>query len=317
MRHRPIRRIAMPRAVLLLSALFAMACATGADAETLRVDGVSRSYSLQAPARLPAPLVVVLHGNLQRGADMRTRTSWPEVARREGFAVVFPDGLDRAWADLRAPGERGGTAPPRGTDDVKFIATLVDRLVRAGIADPHRVYVTGVSNGGAMTQTLACVRPDLFAAAASVIMAMTERMAAACRPSQRIPMLLMQGTADPLIPYAGARGQRRFGVSGLYSAADTLRFWRRIDGCEPGDAGRTALPDRVRDDGSTVARIASRCPADGEVLFYRVDGGGHRMPGIHADARASWLVDRLLGRQNGDLDAPQAIWEFLRHHSRL
>jgi polyhydroxybutyrate depolymerase len=230
--------------------------------------------------------------------------------------VVFPDGLDRAWADLRAPAERGGKAPPRGTDDVTFIATLVDRLVRAGIADPRRVYVTGVSNGGAMTQTLACVRPDLFAAAASVIMAMTERMAGSCRPSQRIPMLLMQGTADPLIPFAGARGKRRFGVSGLYSAADTVRFWRRIDGCEPGDAGTTALADLVRDDGSTVSRIASRCPAGSEVVFYRVDGGGHRMPGKSADARASWLVDRLLGRQNRDLDAPQAIWDFLRRHSR-
>ena len=51
--------------------------------------------------RKPAPLVLVLHGNTQQGVDMQTRTSWPQLARREGIIAIFPDGLNRAWADLR------------------------------------------------------------------------------------------------------------------------------------------------------------------------------------------------------------------------
>jgi polyhydroxybutyrate depolymerase len=56
--------------------------------------------------------------------------------------------------------------------------------------------------------TLACTRADLFAAAASVIMNLTDESARACQPSRPVPMLMMNGTADPLIPYQGGRGAR-------------------------------------------------------------------------------------------------------------
>ena len=67
-------------------------------------------------------------------------------------------GLKRAWADLRPNEMRAGRTPPEGTDDVAFIVKLVDTYVADGTADPRRVYVTGLSNGGAMTMTLACKR---------------------------------------------------------------------------------------------------------------------------------------------------------------
>ena len=78
-----------------------MLSADTACAETIDIAGVARSYLSQFPETRPAPLVLVLHGNTQQGDDMRTRTSWPDVAKREGFVAVFPDGLNRAWADLR------------------------------------------------------------------------------------------------------------------------------------------------------------------------------------------------------------------------
>lgn len=114
--------------------------------------------------------MIVLHGNTQTGADMASRTSWPAVAKREHFTIVFPDGLRRAWADLRSSQMRAGRTPPEGTDDVVFVAALIEKYVADGTADPRHVYVTGLSNGSAMTMTLACKRADLFAAAASVIM---------------------------------------------------------------------------------------------------------------------------------------------------
>ena len=83
--------------------------------------------------------MIVLHGKTQSGADMVTRTAWPKVAKREGFAVVFPDGLNHAWADLRPNNLRAGEAcRPHGTDDVAFIAKLVEKLVADGSADPKR-----------------------------------------------------------------------------------------------------------------------------------------------------------------------------------
>ena len=231
----------------------ALACGAGAAvAETITINGAKRTFSARLADVKPAPLVIALHGNTQTGADMASRTSWPAVAKREHFTVVFPDGLNRAWADLRSNEMRAGRTPPEGTDDVAFIAKLVETYVADGTADPRRVYVTGVSNGGAMTMTLACKRADLFAAAASVIMNFTDEFANACQPSRPVPMLMMNGTADPLIPYEGGRGTSRYAVDGFWSAEKTIAFWRKVNGCEEGDAAATDLADKDPNDQSTV-----------------------------------------------------------------
>jgi len=159
----------MPRK-LRTAAMAAMLCwASPALTDSISVGGVARTFTARLPANKPAPLVIVLHGNAQTGGDVATRTSWPQVASREKFGVVFPDGLNRAWADLRPYDTRSLRTPPEGTDDVAFIVKLVEKYVGDGTADPKRVYVTGLSNGGAMTMTMACKRADLFAGAASVI----------------------------------------------------------------------------------------------------------------------------------------------------
>ena len=189
------------------------------------------------------------------------------MAKREQFAVVFPDGLNRAWADLRPDEKRAGRLPPDGTDDVAFVAHLIDKYVAEGIADPKRVYVTGLSNGGAMTNTLICQRADLFAGAASVIMNLTDEMAEACHPARPVPMLIMNGTADPLVPYAGGRGTSRFAIEGFWSTEKTVQFWRKLNGCEETDAASLDLDDRDPNDDSTVTRISSTCPQGHDVLL--------------------------------------------------
>jgi len=81
------------------AAVLAAICWIGsAAAETITSNGVTRTFTATLPDTKPAPLVIVLHGNTQTGDDMATRTSWPAVAKRERFGVVFPDGLNRAWA---------------------------------------------------------------------------------------------------------------------------------------------------------------------------------------------------------------------------
>src|ERR1700730_3513463 len=233
------------RHLLPLVAIAAIAGWAGARlAECMACYGVARSFSAQFPDTRPAPLVIVLHGNTQTGADMATRTSWPQIAKREHFGVVYPDGLNRAWADLRPDANRALHAPPKGTDDVAFIVRLIEKYIADRSADPKRIYITGVSNGGAMTMTLACVHADLFAAAASVIINFTDDLANACHPSRPVPMLMMNGTADPLIPYQGGRGTSRFAVAGFWSTEKPFDFWRRGNGCETRDASSVELDHR-------------------------------------------------------------------------
>jgi polyhydroxybutyrate depolymerase len=286
--------------------------ASAAAAETLQVGGVTRTFITQLPDTKPAPLVIVLHGTTQTGADVMTRTSWPAVAKRERFGVIFPDGLNRAWADLRLDSKRTGRAPPKGTDDVAFVVALIGKYIADGSADPKRIYVTGLSNGGAMTMTLTCARADLFAAAASVIMNLTDESAAACHPQRPVPMLVINGTIDPLIPYQGGKGASRFAVEGFWSAEETLAFWRRVNGCEAQNAASIDLDDRDPSDQSTVTRVESRCPPGRDVVLYRVNGGGHRMPSSLPDARFPRIATAFLGPQNHDIDGAETIWAFFR-----
>lgn len=300
----------MRRWVQIAAVVAALAAGSAASADTIDINGVKRSYTAQLPARKPAPLVIVLHGKTQRGADMITRTAWPQIAKREGLAVVFPDGLNNAWADARTKAGPALRGPPAGTDDVAFIAKLVEKLVADGTADAKRVYVTGVSNGGAMAMTLVCARADLFAAGASVIMNLTDEAAVTCHPSRPLPMLLMNGTADPLVPYEGGRGSSYYAADGFWSTDETLAFWRRLNGCDADEATETNLPARNAADQSTVTRISSRCPTGHDVVLYRINGGGHRMPGFAPDARFPRVATKLLGPQNGAIDGAETIWSF-------
>jgi polyhydroxybutyrate depolymerase len=302
-RHSRLRVIAL---------LAAIACTCPGRAETISIAGVTRSFTVALPPVRPAPLVIVLHGAAQSGADMMTRTAWPQVAREGHFGVVFPDGLGHGWADLRPNTRRVLFGPPKGTDDVAFITQLIDKFVRDGSADPRRIYVTGVSNGGAMAMTMVCARADLFAAAASVIFNFGDEAAQACHPSRAVPMLMMNGTADPIVPYEGGQGSSRFAAGGFWSTEQTLAFWRQTNQCEGADAEATELDDRDPDDQSTVTRITSNCPAGHDVVLYRINGGGHRMPGRIPDARFPRMVTYMLGPQNRDVDGAEVIWDFFK-----
>jgi polyhydroxybutyrate depolymerase len=300
-----------PLRLFRLVAILAICWGCPALADTIDIKGVARSYSVQLSATKPAPLVIVLHGNTQTGADM-ARTSWPDVAKREGFGVIFPNGLNRAWADLRPNTKRAGRAPPEGTDDIGFIVALIEKFIADGAADPRRIYVTGLSNGGAMTMTMICARADLFAAAATVIFNLTDDMAASCHPAKPVPMLMINGTADPLIPYEGGRGTSRFAVPGFWSTQQTFDFWRRVNGCDAQDAAMVDLDHRDPSDPTTVTRISAHCPKGRDVVLYRVNKGGHRMPGYSSDVRFPRIVNMLLGPQNRDIDGAEIIWEFFR-----
>jgi polyhydroxybutyrate depolymerase len=308
--------------------LLAAACALApawAAADNLTVGGVARSYVANIPAGAQKlPLVLALHGNGGHGAQLQAQTSWATLAAKERFAVVFPDGLNKAWADLRSPQERLGAKPPAGTDDVAFLLALVEHLVRLGVADPQRIYVAGVSNGGAMALTLACQHPARFAAVASVIMEFTPTMAAVCKPTQPVPVLFMNGTDDPLIPYLGGpasnlRGQVA-GAATYLSTPDTVAFWRRVNGCAFEDAASQALPKPDTADRSSVTRISSHCPAGQDVLLYRVNHGGHRMPERRnaslREPRAAGMLGSVLGPQNRDISGPEVIWQFFAGFAR-
>lgn len=290
---------------LIILIFFLLAMGTAHAAERLTVGRTQRTYDLiGATPGQPKPLIIALHGNKGRGAQFASYGKWAELAAGQKVVIALPDGLNKAWRDGRAGAEIRGNQPPTGTDDVAFLVTLAERLVADGIADRKRLYATGISNGGMMTFRLLCERPDLFAAGAAVIASLTETMLAACKPSRPVPVLIMNGTDDKLVPHERQQG-------GYIGTRATAAFWQEVNGCT-GIADERRRPDLDTSDKSTVTRIAFGCPVGQDVVVYRVDGGGHQMP----SRSGAGSLEFLLGPRNRDIEGAEEIWAFLSRFSR-
>ncbi|BCZ20617.1 extracellular catalytic domain type 1 short-chain-length polyhydroxyalkanoate depolymerase [Mycobacterium senriense] len=270
---------------------------------TFRSGGMDRTYRVHVPAGDPVGLVLSLHGGGGTGISQRGLTGFDSVADAHNLLVAYPDGYDKSWAD----GRGASPADRRHIDDVAFLAGLVNKLQNDyGIAPGH-VFVTGMSNGGFMTNRLACDRADLFAAVAPV--AGTLGVGVACKPSQPVSVWEAHGTADPLVPFKGGAVRGRGGVSHSISVDTMVAKWRSADGCQ-GEPAMEALPD-VRD-GTVVRRYESTgCAANTEVVFYKIDSGGHTWPG-----GKQYLPAAVIGPTTRALDGSEAIAQFFLAHAR-
>jgi polyhydroxybutyrate depolymerase len=306
-------RAAAPRTLLICAAvaasLVSVASPASAQAQVryLSVGGLVREYLISAPAfRGPRPTVIVLHGTVQTGQIMMHTTGLEPLVDREGLVAVYPNGLAMQWNDGRAAAAIWG---PR--DDVAFLRALVAHLVRTGVADPHRVYVLGFSNGGMMALRMMCEATDVFAALAVIGASLPLEIAPGCRPTAPMPSLVMNGTADPFVPYEGGQVVLHGGI--VLSTDQTLRFIRGVNGCS-NSAQLAHIPDIDPYDGSAVVVVRwTHCASGAPVVLYRVEGGGHRIPNPDPGMP---VLDVVLGRMNHDFDAAQAIWSFFKPRRR-
>jgi polyhydroxybutyrate depolymerase len=284
------------------------------DAEEIHgrisVSGRERHYLMVVPPesrgrKLPA--VLALHGALMDGRSMQQIFGLDAIANQEGFVAVYPDGLGRRWNDgRRVPWHR----PAESVDDAGFLVSLARRIVDDGFADPKRIYLVGVSNGGIMAFRMACEAPGVFAAFAAIIANMSVGLAKSCQPGRGVPMLIMNSTKDPMIPWGGGP----MGFAGRYgrvvSTEDSVEFWRRNNGCD-GNGQRKALPDRDQKDGSTVtAQQYNHCRSGAPVVLITIEGGGHIPPGATFGSRV--LIESILGKANRDISAADISWKFFR-----
>jgi polyhydroxybutyrate depolymerase len=301
-----VARTLIPLLTLAFGA--AAACARGEDpAYRVESGGRTRTYLLHVPSAKPIgprPLVVLLHGRLGNGQGMARMTSFDRAADRAGVLVAYPDGFRRSWAD-----GRGGTpADDAGVDDVAFFDALLRDVESRFAVDPGRVFVAGMSNGGFMSERLACEAADRIAAIGVVAATFSEALAERCRPSRPVSVVLMNGTDDPLVPFAGGELSRDRGL--VKSAAETAALWRRLDGCS-GKPLTTRRPDTAGDGTSVTEETDAACAEGAGVTALRIEGGGHTWP-----SGQQYLPVSVVGRASKNLDANQALLDFFAAHHR-
>jgi polyhydroxybutyrate depolymerase len=282
---------------------------------TVQVQGREHTFSMILPDGMGSgkryPIVMALHGGGGNGRRAATISGLARHVDREGFIAVFPDAGGRPWND--------GRETTRGfTGDVSSLRAVVQKVVETSNGDPNRVFVMGISNGGMMVQRLACEAPDVFRAYAALVGNLPTALSASCNPGRPVPIVLMSGTDDRLMPFKGgdlpqAAGRRRdgAGVGGrVMSAPASVQFWSHMNGCRKETT--EALPDR-KDDGTqvTIHRFAG-CKSGGEVVFYEIKGGGHNWPGGAGPRRPR--LQRLIGNVSQEIDATSAILDFFRRY---
>ncbi|WP_343650316.1 PHB depolymerase family esterase [Stenotrophomonas sp.] len=233
------------RALCLCLAMGASAAAAGAeghwDAGVYGNLFGSREYQVWVPAGYqasqPLPVLLVLHGCVTGPNLMGEASGFNEVADSEGFIVVYPRqnvtaNGGRCW-NWQLPVNQA-----RGSGEASILAGIVGAVKSAYSVDPRRVYVTGISAGGAMTSIMLACYSDVFAAGAVHAGGMYKgattvsgsayallagsvyspdsngRLAWQCSgsPSPRpLPVLVFHGSADTTVnPVNGQQAVRQF-----------------------------------------------------------------------------------------------------------
>lgn len=237
----------------------------------LQHDGRTRTYRVHVPPGLdfhePAPLLVALHGG---SVGQQANAGLYGLAResdRQRFVTVFPDAY-------RAPGSRGWNAADGGstsTDDVGFIEKVVDNVFRQLSISRLEIYAAGMADGGSMAYRLACERPHLFRAVASVGGADRTTQ---CAPDTPVSVLHFQAKNDAptvvasLAGAGGGSGSDR----GTQAAAETAAKWARLNGC-------MEAPQRILDMSGAYCEAYSYCRQQTEVRLCVTEGAGPAWPG--------------------------------------
>ena len=258
----------------------------------LEFDGMERSYEIHVPpgydGTTPLPLVLSFHGFTSSGLGQQRLTGMDVTADRESFLVAYPNGLNASWN----AGVCCGRSAEANVDDVGFTRALIDDIGARGCIDELRVYATGMSNGGFFSHRLACEAADIIAAVAPVasVLGLDE---AACMPARPIPILELNGTADPLVAYEGG------GLTDSPSVQATTAGWRDRNGC----VGEPAVSYQ---NGDATCETVDDCDDESSVTLCTIEGGGHCWPGHPCDQIEG------LGDSTTDIDANEVMWELFR-----
>jgi poly(hydroxyalkanoate) depolymerase family esterase len=124
-------------------------------------------FYVPAGLKEPAPLVVVLHGCTQNAAVYDHGSGWSALADKHGFILLFPE-QQRANNPLLCFNwfEDGDTR--RGMGEAASIKAMIEAMEVAHAIDPTRIFVTGLSAGGAMASVMLATYPEVFAGGAII-----------------------------------------------------------------------------------------------------------------------------------------------------
>jgi polyhydroxybutyrate depolymerase len=248
----------------------------GETNRTVQIDGMDRKFIMHIPqgysATEPVPLLIDWHPLGSSGSGEKGLSGFNALSDKEGFIVLWPDGIDNAW----------NVGPcctnSRDIDDVAFARAMVDDLVSIACVDQKKIYSAGFSMGGGMSHYLACHAADVFAAVAPSAFDLLTENVDGCDPARPVSVFATRGTNDTTVPFNGGPGSS--GKATFLGAQQTFEKWGELNGCT-GEATKTG-----------DSQMFTSCTAGVEVGLLTIQGGGHA-PGS-ADVAWEFLKTKSL-----------------------
>jgi polyhydroxybutyrate depolymerase len=233
---------------------------------SLSSGGTMRTYILHVQTgytgKTPVPVIVDYHGLGSTSSGEKGISGYATLGDTEGFATVFPQGIDDAWNIGPC------CTTSRTVDDLAFTRALVKEVQAKVCVDPTRIYAVGYSMGGGMSHYLGCNAADLFAAIAPAAFDLLIASEEPCNPSRPITEITFRGTADPIVNYDGGASMPPNGLGvtiHFLGAQGTFQKWAQLDGC----TGSPSTPD------SNGCSTYLQCKDGVEATLCTKQGGSH------------------------------------------
>jgi polyhydroxybutyrate depolymerase len=263
-------------------------------AATLTSDGLQRTYRLHIPtgynSHKMTPLVLDIHGMNSTAQEQERYSQYSALADQQHFLVAYPQGT--VGSDGKTGWATYGKYDPT-VNDVLFFSDLLNTLQKQLCVDATRIYATGMSNGGGMTNLLACQMAGRIAAFVPVAAAIYP-IPGGCHPGRPVPYLEFHGVDDPIVHYNGGKALK------FAPVMQTMQNWATLDGCTGG-------PTTFFQQADVTGMKWTGCKGKVEVQHYSVNDGGHTWPGAIPVPR--------LGKTTRTVSATTLGWQFFQHYS--
>jgi polyhydroxybutyrate depolymerase len=285
---------------LIIISIFGLSTQFGTNGK-IKSSGQTRKYLIYVPESYDpdtkTPLVISIHGFVEWPAHQQSMTGWNKVADENGFLVVYPKGTGFPLRWSTRPSEEN---PGAMDEELQFFSDLIDHLSKFYNIDPSRIYVNGMSNGGGMSELLACEFSDRITAIGGVAGAYVYPRED-CHTARPMPVIAFHGVDDEIVIYQGGASSRdeQFIFPGVEAWAGG---WAENNSC-------STTPEISKITNEITRRYYTDCEADAEVILYSLEGAGHTWPG--GEKLPVWIA----GYTNQDINASALMWEFFSSYS--
>jgi polyhydroxybutyrate depolymerase len=242
------------------------------------------------------PILIVFHGGGQSGQSIRSMSKIGEQDLSRQFHILYPNAASSAWNDGRL--NFNSNAFP---NDVAFVDSLLSLTKdRFADADTNALYLCGISSGGLFCFHYAQQRPQKVKGIAVVAATILKDLTHSPAPSG-IPLLMLNGTSDPIMPYEGGAisSQKVSVLSNKGCAAYWLGFKSATE------LSQGTMDTLTIQEEEMVLTRSSWSNKESKVTLLSFIGAGHTWPGGPQFASVT-NVGRVCKSYNGS----KAILEF-------